>query len=63
MNRFQKKKDTTIKKNSFLTIYQIKFIFIILFGIGISLIFFQIDYNNYYLFAQQINNTNTNNNE
>ena len=62
MNRFLKKKDTTIKKNSFLTIYQRKFIFIILFGIGISLIFFQIDYNDYYVFAQQINHTNTNNN-
>jgi protein-disulfide isomerase len=62
VNRFQKKKDITIKKNSFLTIYQRKFIFIILFGIGISLVFFQIDYNDYNVFAQQINHTNITNN-
>ena len=63
MNRFQKNKDTTIEKNSFSNMYQIRLFLVVLFGIVTSLFFFfQLNYNGYYLFAQQINNTNNNNN-
>ena len=64
MNIFQKKKDITIKGNSFSNRYQRKIIFIILIVIGINIIFFQLNYKDYYyLFAQEINNTSNNNYE
>lgn len=59
VKRFQKKKDNT-KKNS-LDIDQRRFIIITLFGIGTSLIFFPINYNDFYVFAQEINNNSEKN--
>ncbi|HJT84685.1 MAG TPA: thioredoxin domain-containing protein [Nitrososphaeraceae archaeon] len=49
---------TKFQNNSFLYVYQRKLNFIILFNICISLFFyFQLNYYNYDVFAQQINNT------
>ncbi len=39
MNRFQKNKDTTIEKNSFSNMYQIRLFLVVLFGIVTSLFF------------------------
>src|SRR5687768_7756362 len=62
VNIFQKKKDITIKGNSFSNRYQRKIIFIILIVISINIIFFQSNYKDYYyVFAQEINNTSNNN--
>lgn len=61
VNIFQKKKDITIKGNSFSNRYQRKIIFIILFVIGITIFFYQSNYKNYYVFAEEINNTSNNN--
>ena len=60
MNRFQKKKYTTIEKNSFSNIYQIRIFLVVLFYISTSLFFFfQLNYNiYYYVFAQPIDNAN-----
>ena len=60
MNKFQKNKDTATSERNFFSNIFIKRIFlVILFGIGINTIFFfQLDYIDYYVFAQEINNNN-----
>ena len=60
MNKFQKNKDTaTSEKNFFSNIFIKRIFLLILFGIGINTIFFfQLDYIDYYVFAQEINNNN-----
>ena len=60
MNKFQKNKDTATSERNFFSNIFIKRIFLlILFGIGINTIFFfQLDYIDYYVFAQEINNNN-----
>ena len=62
MNKFQKNKDTTTSERNFFSNIFIKRIFlVILFGIGIyTIFFFQLDYIDYYVFAQEINNNNNN---
>ena len=49
MNRYKKKKDTIIEKNSFSNIYQIKIFLVVLFGITTSL-FFLLNYNSYIMY-------------
>ena len=65
VNIFRKKKDIDIKGNSFSNRYQRKIIiiFMILFIIGINIIFFQSNYKDYYIIAQEMNNTSNNNYE
>ena len=59
MNRFQKNKDTATsnsERKSFLKIFILRIFLVVIFGIGINTIFFfQLNYNDYSVFAQKIN--------
>ena len=63
VNRFQKNKDTSnSERKSFSKIFIRRIFLVVIFGIGINTIFFfQSNYNDYNVFAQEINNNNNNN--
>ncbi len=63
MNKFQKNKDSNnSERKSFSDIFIRRVLLVVTFGIGINAIFFfQLNYDDYYVFAQEINYNNNNN--
>jgi len=63
VNKFQKNKDSNnSERKSFSDIFIWRIFLVVIFGIGINAIFFfQLNYDDYYVFAQEINYNNNNN--